>query len=440
MHYDISFGRAMWPNLEVAGEFAREANIVKVIGGRPAPNKDIEIEDVPIALVLEPDNAHDRNAVMVQVNGLTLGYLTREDAKLYQQPLTRLAASGCVATTVGRIWASTDNWDGRKKFRSRVTVALPPVEMMLPLNNPPKGNYNLLPWGGGLQVTKEEDHFDVLFHHVPPAGTGLAYVTLHKGIRTLKNGTEKPFVETRIDGERVGEMTPATSGHFLPLIEHLDTAGEIPTALAKITGSALAAQLVLQAAKAPEIPDSWMASSPNQVPRLAEWQEEYEPTALSGATSERGKVTPRASDVTAARKPVAPAKLATPAGQPFIPRPAEAPPTAVSATAAHPTKKQSPAAEPAQRGNAVRAALLVALVVAMFGTLIFFAAGINLFVRADVSAGIACMVIAAGGGWLSWKLRRQLKGRTAKSAAKATSGRGHQTGRERVEESQERDQ
>ena len=104
--------------------------------------------------------------------------------------MTRLAASGCVATTTGRIWASTDNWDGRKKFRSRVTVALPPVEMMLPLNNPPKGDYNLLPWGGGLQVTKEEDHFDVLFHHVPPTGTGLVYVTLHKGIRTLKNGTE----------------------------------------------------------------------------------------------------------------------------------------------------------------------------------------------------------------------------------------------------------
>lgn len=414
MNYDISFGRALWPNLEVAGEFAREASIIKVIGGRPSPERDVEVENVPMTLVPEPTNAHDSNAVLVQVNGLAVGYLSKEDAKEYRQPLARLAASGCAAATVGRIWASTDNWDGRKKFRARVTVALPQLDMMLPLNNPPKGDYNLLPWGGGLQVTKEEDHFDVLFHHVPPSGIGIVYVTLHKGIRTLKNGTEKPFVEVRIDGERVGEMTPATSGHFLPLLEHLDTAGEIPTALAKITGSALAAQLVLQAAKAPEIPDSWIASSPNQVPRLVEWQEEYEPIAVAGATTQRGKVPPRAaaSDVTEARTPAAPAKVASPAGPPFMPGPAEAGSPAVIATAVHP-EKQPPAVEPAHRTNAARAALIVGLVVAMFGTLIFFAAGVNLLGKTDVSAGIASMAIAAGGGWLSWKLRRWMKGPTA---------------------------
>lgn len=410
MSYDISFGRAMWPNLEVAGEFAREANIIKVIGGRPSPDRDVEVEDVPMTLVPEPTNQHDRNAVCVQVNGLTVGYLSKEDAKEYRQPLARLAASGCAAATVGRIWASTDNWDGRSKFRARVTVALPQLDMMLPLNNPPKGDYNLLPWGGGLQVTKEEDHFDVLFHHVPPSGMGLAYVTLHKGLRTLKNGTEKPFVEIRIDGDRVGEMTPATSGHFLPLIEHLDTAGEIPTALAKITGSALAAQLVLQAAKAPEIPDSWIASSPNQVPPLVAWQEEYEPVVSANATIKREKIASRASvgHATEGWKLPAPVKPDASTSQPSDPGPVAAAPTTVSAPAVPPTN-QPPSAKSAQRGNPVRAVLFVALVVAMFATLIFFAAGINLLGIGNVGAGIFSTVIAAGSGWLSWKFFGKLR-------------------------------
>lgn len=418
MSYDITFGRSMWANTEVAGEFARESNIVKAIGGRPAPNKDVEIEDVPITLVLEPDNAHDRNAVMVQVNGLTLGYLTREDAKLYRQPLTRLAASGCTATTTGRIWASTDNWDGRKKFRSRVTVALPPVEMVLPLNNPPKGDYNLLPWGGGLQVTKEEDHFDVLFHHVPPSGTGLVYVTLHKGIRTLKNGTEKPFVEIRIDGERVGEMTTATSGHFLPLIEHLDGAGEIPTALAKITGSALAAQLVLQAAKAPEIPDSWMANSPNQVPRLVEWREEYEPVTVTAAASKPArtagaKAQPRRTDTDGAEEPSAAAMLGTavPVQAPTSTKmSAAAPPVRPVASASTSETATVPRSDrPSGAQAAVRGLIVAALAVTMFLTVVFFAACINLFIKGDVSAGIASALFTAGFGWLSWKLSRRLK-------------------------------
>lgn len=409
MNYNISFGRAMWPNLEVAGEFAREANIVKVIGGRPAPNKDVEIEDVPVTLVLEPSNSHDRNAVMVQVNGLTVGYLTREDAQLYKQPLTRLAASGCVATTTGRIWASTDNWDGRKKFRSRVTVALPPVEMMLPLNNPPKGEYNLLPWGGGLQVTKEEDHFDVLFHHVPPSGTGLIYVTLHKGIRTLKNGTEKPFVEIRADGERVGEMTPATSGHFLPLVEHLEATGEIPTALAKITGSALAAQLVLQAAKAPEIPDSWIASSPNQVPRLLEWQEEYEPVVVASTTVPRSvrraaPATPGQVDYLGEDTAPAPSLAsATPAAHAAVSgqQSFTSPPATVPSTGPSPQRRAG--------RTAMRGVIIAAIAGAMFLSVIFIGTGINLFGSGSAGAGVFSLAMAAAGGWGAWKLRGALK-------------------------------
>lgn len=275
MIYDVDFGRKLWPSIEVEGEFAREAELVKVIGGRPSPNRDIELDLVPVTLVPEPGNPHDKNAITVQAEGHIVGYLSRADAVRYQQSIYRITASGAATATTARIWASTDDWGGQKKFRARVSVALPEPDMMLPLNDPPEGQYNLIPWGGGVQVTKEEEHLDVLFRHVPPSGGGLLYVSLHQCIKTLKNGAQKPFVEVRVDGQRAGELTPVTSAHFLPTIQHLEASDEIPTALAKITGSAVAVQLVLQAAKAPEIPNEWFANSPNQVPKLVPRLERY---------------------------------------------------------------------------------------------------------------------------------------------------------------------
>jgi hypothetical protein len=48
-----------------------------------------------VLLAAEPDNAFDKNAVVVKSSaGLTLGYLTREDAARYQQVLLQLAVKG----------------------------------------------------------------------------------------------------------------------------------------------------------------------------------------------------------------------------------------------------------------------------------------------------------------------------------------------------------
>ncbi|WP_426007328.1 hypothetical protein ACPFL9_09720 [Paenarthrobacter sp. NyZ202] len=80
--------------------------------------------------------------------------------------------------------------------------------------------------GTAMQVLKEENHFDVLVNYVPPGGTGLLLVSLHREIRALKNGNERTFVEVRIDGNRVGELSNVTSAHLLPLLEHTETVGE----------------------------------------------------------------------------------------------------------------------------------------------------------------------------------------------------------------------
>lgn len=95
--------------------------------------------------------------------------------------------------------------------------------------------------------------------------------SLHKEIYKLKNGTKRPFVEVRLGGKRVGELSNVTSAHPLPLLEHTEAVGETALAYARTTGSALAAQLVLHAAKATEISNDWLATGPHPARCSCRW-------------------------------------------------------------------------------------------------------------------------------------------------------------------------
>ncbi|MGO4586376.1 HIRAN domain-containing protein [Arthrobacter sp. 2RAF6] len=255
--YRVSLGRSEWPNIEVVGEHAYSKAIKAALRASKAPTalrSDSEAEGVQVELVAEPDNPYDMNAISVRWRNQVLGYLSREDAIRYAQPIRRIIASGFTAVTTARIWA----YDGGDRLQARVTIALPEPELIAPLNEAPSGVTTLVPWGSAIQVLKEENHFDILFTHVPPEGVGLLLVSLHKAIRTLKNGAERALVEVRLEGDRVGELSNVTSAHLLPLLEHTETIGE----------TALAAHLVLHAAKATEISNDWLSDSPHPAPKL----------------------------------------------------------------------------------------------------------------------------------------------------------------------------
>ncbi|MCT9868349.1 hypothetical protein [Paenarthrobacter aurescens] len=111
---------------------------------------------------------------------------------------------------------------------------------------------------------------------VPPAATGFLLVSLHKETRTLKDGNERAFVEIRIDGERVGELSNVSCAH---LLEYTETVGETAVAYAKVTGSALAVQLVLHATKATDISNDWLAKGPHPAPGLLPWAASYDFTS-----------------------------------------------------------------------------------------------------------------------------------------------------------------
>ncbi|WP_269938772.1 hypothetical protein [Arthrobacter sp. HY1533] len=305
--------------------FYHQANIAKVIGGKPPVGQSIEM-NVDAQLVPEPDNPHGTHAISVRVNGRIIAYISKDDDASYWNDIGRIAASGHTAVTTARIWASTQRpWDGRgaNKFESRVTLVLREPNLLTPINNAPTGTYSVLPWGGGLQVIKEENHFDVLFNYVPPSGVGMLLLTMHRGINRLKNGTEKQFIEVRLEGERVGELSGATSGHYLPVVEHMETMNVLPVAWATIKGSALAAQLTLQAAKSTEIPDEWIIGPATTVPKFVPHSDSYTiPPTYQGElpTPAAAGRPPTATISTPSSFRAAPQASAPAAGQPKVKR------------------------------------------------------------------------------------------------------------------------
>ena len=76
-------------DLEVVGEASYQENLWRVVGGGGSSNDRVRLE-VYAVLVAEPDNPYDANAVSVWIQGLRVGYLSREDARRYRPGLLAL--------------------------------------------------------------------------------------------------------------------------------------------------------------------------------------------------------------------------------------------------------------------------------------------------------------------------------------------------------------
>lgn len=219
-----------------------------------------------IQLVPEPEGPRGQWGIAVRAEGRTLGYLDDADAQEWAAVVRRIVASGLVPTTTGRIWGNEyDGWDGLV-FNTSVHIALGGANEALPSNEPPERPYTILPRAGIVQVTKEDEHFDTLRHKVPPSGRGPIFVTLHENVPT--EGRAKPHAEVRIDDQRVGQLTPAMSQRFLPMIRHLNERGLMTACRGDITGSAVAAEVRIDGIKANEASGEILDGPPVTVPRL----------------------------------------------------------------------------------------------------------------------------------------------------------------------------
>jgi hypothetical protein len=87
---------------EVVGESKYQHHLERIAGGRSEDSAELRKQAV---LALEDDNPHDKNAVCVRIDGLRIGYLSREMAKSYRRQLKKqqlpIAHYWCDALIVG---------------------------------------------------------------------------------------------------------------------------------------------------------------------------------------------------------------------------------------------------------------------------------------------------------------------------------------------------
>jgi hypothetical protein len=87
-----------WRETPIVGEASYQGAIERVAGGKREDGVDMY---VLASLVPEPDNPYDRNAIAIQIDERTVGYLDREKALAYQPVAKRLRELNAIG--MGRI-------------------------------------------------------------------------------------------------------------------------------------------------------------------------------------------------------------------------------------------------------------------------------------------------------------------------------------------------
>jgi hypothetical protein len=94
--------------VSVVGESKYRSAIERAVGRRPEGHRTI----LDAALVWEPQNRYDPNAIAVQLGHATCGYFPREEARAYRPAMERLAAQGLTAYARADVhggWRLPDN-------------------------------------------------------------------------------------------------------------------------------------------------------------------------------------------------------------------------------------------------------------------------------------------------------------------------------------------
>jgi hypothetical protein len=110
------------PGLEVVGESRYRAEIERAVGQRPEGHRTI----VDAALVAEPGNPYDANAIAVMIAGRRVGYLSRNDAARYQPVMAWCVSEGFTPVVRGDVRGGWQQDDGSwADFGIRLYVSSP---------------------------------------------------------------------------------------------------------------------------------------------------------------------------------------------------------------------------------------------------------------------------------------------------------------------------
>ena len=109
-------GEFHWPPLgdfefEVVGESNYQAAIAAVAGDHGGEQAD---QECVAALVPEDDNRFDSKAVAVLINGRTVGYLSRNDARSFRRRLGQKGLGGAITTCAACVVGGGTRRNGEK--------------------------------------------------------------------------------------------------------------------------------------------------------------------------------------------------------------------------------------------------------------------------------------------------------------------------------------
>ncbi|WP_149100677.1 hypothetical protein [Actinoplanes teichomyceticus] len=243
------WGQAGWASAEVVGE-THYAKAIRALFGSDFDPQGTDIT-VPVQLIPDRSNRHDRNAVGVWSDNALLGHLPRPEAARYVHVLTSLTRRNLIpevnAQIHGREWGE---YDGRPPaFVGTIRLDLAEPHMIVPANEPPLQEHRLLPTGSALQVNGQERHLDALVPFQRPEGECWAYVTLHEMADHL--------VEVRLGDARVGDLSPKTSQELAPVLRYQSERGLVVAARAVVKSNAVKTEVLLYVARVQDLPESW---------------------------------------------------------------------------------------------------------------------------------------------------------------------------------------
>ncbi|WP_225754682.1 HIRAN domain-containing protein [Actinotalea sp. Marseille-Q4924] len=241
-----------YTSVEVVGEAYRPDAFRRIFSGA-AFNSDGGAEEyVPAVLSDDSANPHDGNAVAVWVKEQHVGYLDRDKARTWHPVVSDLAGRNQSMVVDARAWAR----DAGDRVHARVTLYMPPRDGVWPVNSLPTEPYVVLPRGGQIQVTQEDRHMDVLTAYARGRDVPVA-VTLHAVTEQRPRSTVS-VVEVRLDGQRVGLLSPTQTANLQPLIERVAGRGLQSVARALVRGNELKADVILFVTKAQDVDPVWL--------------------------------------------------------------------------------------------------------------------------------------------------------------------------------------
>ncbi len=235
-------------------------------GNRTVPDYGVELPDARAAIVRDPENPCDSNAVAVWIDGRHLvGHLPRDVAAQYAPRLEGLD-HGTYLQVPARVWIGTSyDWNDRtgsetKGIRGSVSVRLPEPDGIIPYNDLPDEPHTVLPWGRAVQITGEEHHMDILRTFALGGDPRHVAATLHVIEEPRRSGDPFRVIEVRLDGQPVGVMSKAISEQIHDLVTYVASCGRVPVSRAIVKGSDLRADVVVQVARTSEVPRKWLDS------------------------------------------------------------------------------------------------------------------------------------------------------------------------------------